>query len=395
MARFKIPVNHDKPVNDAVLLGHDEIVSTLKRFLESDDMITPLSIAINGDWGSGKTSVVNTLAKQLPNDKFIKVFFEPWRYENSDPPLALIATILNVLNKKSVATISKNIVHLAANTFSSKYLNQNIKDVADFITGKVKGVESFSKELEKVIKENQEGNQKLLIMIDDLDRCNVENTLLILSIMKLFLEIEGCICIAAVDFNRLQQAWKAKYQVTDKDDKGKEYLEKIFQIKVTLPKPTSDQVREFVEKLVPDMPDELLALFAEIGPRNPRSIKRILNLIKFRTQMLNSDFANESATLWTLLENALTNKNLILAYNGLKKQSGSLGELIINVENEDLDRFVTMLMGHISNPAPNTTDKLRKFLLLGNKYVKKFNIVNFHLDGNFDTLSNLTNEQVE
>jgi len=395
MTRFKIPISHDKPINDAVLLGHDEIVSALKRFLESDDMITPLSIAINGDWGSGKTSVVNTLAKQLPNERFIKVFFEPWRYENSDPPLALISTILNTLNKNSMGTISKNIVHLAANTFSSKYLNQDIKDVADFITGKVKGVESFSKELEKVIKDNREGNQKLLIMIDDLDRCDVENTLLILSIMKLFLEIEGCICIAAVDFNRLQQAWKAKYQVTDKDDKGKEYLEKIFQIKVTLPKPTSNQVKEFVEELMPDMPDELLALFAEIGPKNPRSIKRIINLIKFRTQMLNSDFANESSSMWSLLENAITNKNLILAYNGLKRTGESLGQFIINVDDGNIDRYATLMTNYISNPEPNTIDKLRKFLLLGNRYVKKFNIINVNLDTNFDTLSNLTNEQVE
>ena len=270
-----------------------------------------------------------------------------------------------------------------------------IGDVADFITGKVRGIESFSKELEKVIKESREGNQKLIIMIDDLDRCDVENTLLILSIMKLFLDIEDCICIVAVDFNRLQQAWKAKYQVTDKDDKGKEYLEKIFQIKVSLPKPTSDQVKEFVEELVPDMPDELLSLFAEIGPKNPRSIKRIMNLIKFRTQMLNSDFANESSTLWSLLENAITNKNLILAHNGLKRQGASLGQFIINVDDGNIDRYATLMTNHISNPEPNTIDKLRKFLLLGNKYVKKFNIINVNLDTNFDTLSNLTNEQVE
>lgn len=395
MTRFKIPVSHDKPIDEAVLLGHDEIVSALKRFLESNDMITPLSIAINGDWGSGKTSVVNTLARQLPNDRFIKVFFEPWRYENSDPPLALISTIINTLNKNSMQKISKNILLLAANTFSSKYLNQDINDVADFITGKVKGVESFSKELEKVIKNNREGNQKLIIFIDDLDRCDVENTLLILSIMKLFLEIENCICIAAVDFNRLQQAWKAKYQVTDEDDKGKEYLEKIFQIKVSLPKPTSDQVKEFVEELVPDMPDELLALFAEIGPKNPRLIKRIMNLIKFRTQMLNSDFADDASTLWSLLENAITNKNLTLAYNGLAKRRGSLGGLIINVNEENVSQYVKMMTDHMSDPEPNTADKLTKFFLLGNKYVKKFNIINVNLDTNFNTLSALTNEQVE
>ena len=113
MTRFKIPTKHDKPTDDAILLGHDEIVKALKNFLLSDDIITPLSIAIDGDWGSGKTSIMRTLSKVFTSDEFIKINFEPWRYENSDPPLALIQTIVKELQRNSVQKIGKQILYLA------------------------------------------------------------------------------------------------------------------------------------------------------------------------------------------------------------------------------------------------------------------------------------------
>jgi len=397
MTRFKISPAHDKPVDEAILLGHDEIVKALKNFIESDDMITPLSIAIDGDWGSGKTSIVNTLAKQLPSEQFIKVFFEPWRYENSDPPLALVSTILNEINKVSVTEISSNIINLAANTFSSKYLNKDIKDVAGFILGKVKTVESFSESLEKCLKEGRKNNEKLIIMIDDLDRCDVENTLLILSIMKLFLEIDDCICIAAVDFERLKQAWRTKYKVNEVDDKGKEYLEKIFQIKVAVPKPSNDQVKEYLDDLVPGMDEILLRLFSIVGPKNPRAIKKMLNIIRFRASMLNSDFSNDASALWTLLEYILENKNLILAYNGLGKTGNSFGQLINNVTPDEEENYRNTICNHIprANSIPNVFFKLETFLTLANQYVTKHHIHRDNIDNNFRILNNLTNEDVE
>ena len=72
--------------------------------------------------------------------------------------------------------------------------------------------------------------KKLIILIDDLDRCDVENSLQILSVLKLFLDIENIICIAAVDYKRLENAWLRKYTIQDKmhQNDAKQYLDKIF-----------------------------------------------------------------------------------------------------------------------------------------------------------------------
>lgn len=396
MPRFQVNPSHDKPVSEAVLLGHDEIVKALKKFLLSNDMITPLSIAIDGDWGSGKTSIMRTLSRQFNSDQFIKVYFEPWRYENSEPPLALIQTIIKALQKDSMQSIGSGILRLAISALSTKYLGMNVDDASTIIQGNVKAVESFSEELKKVIQEHRSGNQKLLIMIDDLDRCSVENTLLILAIMKLFLDIEDCICIAAVDFERLQQAWRTKYHVSDVKDKGKEYLEKIFQIKVAVPKPNDQQIREYLEELVPNMDDKMLDLFSTIGPKNPRAVKRLLNIISFRASMLNTDFAYDVSTLWSLLEHILTNKNLIRVQKNLQRNEGSIVDLIMNSEEPAIDTYVVTIKNQFdSRQVPNIDDKLKKFLHLAHTYVKKHNLLRDNLNKHFVTMSNLTNEEVE
>lgn len=401
MTRFTISPSHDKPVSEAVLLGHDEIVKTLKKFLESDTMITPLSIAIHGDWGSGKTSVMRTLERQLNSERITVVFFEPWKYENADPPLALVQTIIQKLYKnsadqKTLKNMGAALIKIAANAISQKYIGANITDVVDSITFNVKNVESFSDELAKIVKKEL-GDNKLLVIIDDLDRCDVENTLLILSIMKLFFEIENCICIAAVDFNRLQQAWRAKYKINDDSDEGKEYLEKIFQIRIALPKPNDEQIREYVEELVPKLDDQILGLFSKIGPKNPRSVKRLLNIISFRASMLNSDFAYDVATLWSLLEHILSNKNLVTVQKGLQLKDGSIVNLIMNCENEEsVNAYVNAIKNHFdSRQVPNIDIKLKTFLQLSHAYVKKHNIMQHHLDKNFVTMNSMTNEEVE
>lgn len=72
---FSIKPQKDYPVSDAELLGIKETVEVLKTFLESDQMIAPLSIAVSGDWGSGKTSLLKTLEKKLNSEKITTIFF--------------------------------------------------------------------------------------------------------------------------------------------------------------------------------------------------------------------------------------------------------------------------------------------------------------------------------
>ena len=252
--------------------------------------------------------------------KFDVLFFEAWKYEYSNPALGLIAEISRRYSTKKTL---ENILRAASYVISNKYLGIDSEKIIEIISNKQSSAESLSENLKKILNKKFK-NKNLIVIIDDLDRCDVENSLQLLSIVKLFLDIENCICIAAVDFNRLQQAWKTKYGVDNLNNDGIEYLEKIFQIRIGIPIPTEKQMKQYIEKLIPKIPNELLDLFSLTGPRNPRSFKRMLNLIAYRNNILSSDTKQIASCIWTLFEEIVSNKTAIAIYDILESTSNGL-----------------------------------------------------------------------
>jgi hypothetical protein len=115
-----------------------------------------------------------------------------------------------------------------------------------------------------------------------LDRCHVDNALGILEALKLFLSSQGAIFVVAVDMKKLERAWDLRYQGYDAARlEGKDHIDKIFQLKLSLPPKNVEGIHEYIRLLAASLPTELGALIAEGCPKNPRKIKRILNLIYF------------------------------------------------------------------------------------------------------------------
>src|SRR5256885_12642914 len=117
---FQINPVKDVPEDDAKLLGHDRIIVNLKTFLEQQNMITPLSIAIHGDWGSGKTSIMKTLSKKLNQEHFEIELFEAWKYEYANPSLGLISELTEKYahgNVTLIQSILRAAIHILSNQF--------------------------------------------------------------------------------------------------------------------------------------------------------------------------------------------------------------------------------------------------------------------------------------
>jgi uridine kinase len=328
-----MPIFEDEPIDNAELLGHSKIISGLENFLNDKNLRTPLSIAIHGDWGRGKTSVMKTLARKLDKNKFNIVFFDAWKYEYTNPSLALISQITKKYKNNENW---KKIMKTAMYVLSNKFLNSNINEITNLIHDTEDPAESISSEIKHLTKTD---NKKLLILIDDMDRCNVENTFKLLSLMKLFLDVENCICIAAVDFNHLKQVWKQKYKIeNNKEDKNvADYLDKIFQIRITIPLPPAMQIEDYIVMLYPNIQTEIKNLCIEFLPRNPRSIKRFFNLVAYRKNLINNKNTAIAAIFWTMLEEILGNKDLITMYEILNGSTHTLGDLLIsNLTPNDL-----------------------------------------------------------
>jgi len=338
--RFQIRPLPDAPITTSQLLGHASMVNDLKTFLESENMITPLTIAIHGEWGSGKTSLMKTLQANIDLSKFDVIFFEAWKFEYSNPSIGLISTLIQRYEKND--NTARSIIKASAMILSNKFLNTDINMLVDTIRGNSSESITFATKIQALLEKNLK-EKKLIIIIDDLDRCDVENCLQILAILKLFLDLENVICVAAVDFGRLQDAWRQKYKIAvGSEDKGQEYLAKIFQIRIGIPVPSTELMKGYIETLMIAPPDGVLDMLSHVAPKNPRGVKRMLNLMSYRASLLNSDVCYESACIWTSLEEIIGNEKLIKLVYWMNHNASSFAE-VISSKGDDWRAIKTFL----------------------------------------------------
>jgi len=374
---FTINLQVDLPIDKAWRLNHELVTKNLVKFLQSENLATPLSIALQGDWGSGKTSILKTLEKKLKTKNNHLVFFESWKYEYSNPTLGLVNKIISemVEDKETIIKVLK----LAANIFVRRFLQTDLDEIVNTIKESSEASQSLTKMLEESITQKLGDDKKLIIMIDDLDRCDVENCLMLLALVKLFLDIKNCICIAAVDFKRLEQAWSSKYGLgVDSKKEGQSYFDKIFQIKIVIPNPEKQNIKSYISSLVgKPFPEELLGIMAEFSQSNPRSIKRMLNLIVFRSTILefretdpHNTIAQTIATLWTLLEEMISGELTSLLYKqlGLRPFADCLVEgdwQTVYKKIEEKEDLLKIL------ESKNAIEKLEKFFKKSKKVISE------------------------
>jgi len=180
--------------------------------------------------------------------------------------------------------------------FSDIVLNKTtglkIKDIKEHFETSVKEIETLNETLEDVI-----GDGRLIIFIDDLDRCSIDNTLDILESMKLIFNAKNTKFVVAADMKKLETAWALKHKgQTDPLHEGKEHLDKIFQIKLSLPPkaffpkayPKEGDYSEanrlitlYLQDITRELPEEIMEFIAAGFPPNPRKIKRALSLAYF------------------------------------------------------------------------------------------------------------------
>ena len=141
----------------------------------------------------------------------------------------------------------------------------------------LQSLEQFEHEFQKLLElyVTQRGG-RLIVFVDDLDRCLPEKTIDVLEAIKLFLDVPGCIFLLGLDQEAITQIIQSRYSGTVK---AEQYLEKIVQIPFILPPIEAVRMRSFIASLVRQLPDDRCGdVFAEGLPPSPRQVKRIVNI---------------------------------------------------------------------------------------------------------------------
>lgn len=310
-------------------LGFDKYVNTLQMMLSEKGLETPFCIGINGDWGSGKSTFMSMMADTLRRSKnqpaIVPVWFNPWRYAKEEhliiPFLKTIEAGIGRFEKekrltKKVKEGLQNMSAAASNAAAAFAYGMK----ADFKLGvasltfdaakaagreealaerRLKAAKTLSEELTSIYYDiynylevtTDEKNFRIVVFIDDLDRCLPKKAVEMLEAIKLFLDLKGYVFVIGVARKVVEKGIAEYYSYLDREDKNEketaarsiEYLSKMIQLPLDLPKVEPGRLRAFIESLFGSA--ERYAEHSDIIEtavgENPRKLKRFVNFIAF------------------------------------------------------------------------------------------------------------------
>ena len=420
-------------------LNFGEVSQIVTEILESEAML-PVSIGIFGNWGAGKSSLLNLIEQQIKPDEWIIIKFDAWLYQGfDDARTALLETIANHLiqaakNEETILQKSKNLLAridglrlagwlaegaaLAAgfptfglvskifgtaqnalngiqDAIESKQVVETGKEIVDSGRKLIapqkqqtppQQIDEFRKEYGEILRDL---GKKLVIVIDNLDRCLPANAIQTLEAIRLFLFLNRTAFIIAADEEMIRHSVAEHYKDLSYRHQI-DYLDKLIQIPIRVPKagvleiraylymlyaihqkiPTAKlaSLRQFLETHLQQSwksqslnPEEVAKTIEEqhnqallsdferanrIAPLlanspnihgNPRIVKRILNTIKMRAQIANKrQIPLEEAIITKLVifERCVDSDVVTNFYQRINEEEGK-PELLKELENNN------------------------------------------------------------
>lgn len=272
------------------MLNNRAIANTIVKLINESEG-HPISIGVHGDWGAGKSSILAMIEEQFPSkktDTTVCIRFNGWKHQGfEDSKIALMSSILSEITRcrrmtvrakevaqklwkninwisvaKSVGSVAMTaatgvppigmlnelVNNLKSSAEDSEKVSNAIEHVGNYLSdAKVfedislsKEFSEFQKSFESLLKTTK--IKKLIILIDDLDRCLPKVTIETLEAVRLFLFSKSTAFVIAADEAMIEYAVRSyfpNYPSGNEQDRGyeysKRYLEKLIQVPFRIP----------------------------------------------------------------------------------------------------------------------------------------------------------------
>ncbi len=230
------------------LLSRKDSVIQFAEFLKSP--YCPTSIAVNGEWGSGKTFFVKQTAYHLStledaSDKCLTVYYDAWENDNEcDPIISIVDCIARVAGEEDGKHIGELVFEIAEATLDNP-LFRGIKVLrdwqkeneakSDFGYSKITPTNTQIKNKLKALFDEiiNEHGKRLILFVDELDRCKPDFAVRVLERLKHYFTIDDRVKIVfSVNINQLEHTIKHFY---GDDFDSHRYLDRFFDMVLPIP----------------------------------------------------------------------------------------------------------------------------------------------------------------
>ncbi|MCP4969543.1 MAG: SUMF1/EgtB/PvdO family nonheme iron enzyme [Arcobacter sp.] len=279
---------------------------------------TPFTVGIFSKAGKGKTSLMKLIEREINvdiknNDKILTAFFNALKFQNNEHPILSFCNVIEKTIQKDRSSFDQDtLINILNHIKNIKYKILNIKIQIDDLKNEnslINTEKSFEKQfldknsffqifdlvkgLELILIEQ---NLKIVIFIDDLDKCLPKSAIKIIECINLILDLKGLYFVLAIDRdiieNFLDNRISSKYDI-NKKYLGKTYLDKIIQLPFYIPS-CNGKILNLLENIYSKnntslkLEDEIKNVILSIPPLNiitPRFIVRLINRIKVNSKI--------------------------------------------------------------------------------------------------------------
>ena len=243
-----------------------------------DDALDPIALGISGPWGSGKSTVLKLIKTELASggvvtkdeacmdDRILVVETDPWRYDPSVGAKAtLILEVLNALTAElekhgglpehvegALKKLAKRVNWVKALTLAARssitLQLPRIDDLSSLVNeGDMEGdseprnLDEFRQDFAELLADERLSHlRRVVVLVDDLDRCLPVTVVETLETMRLFLSVAKMSFVIAADEDRVADALRDRYPEgngldEDTEEPARLYLHKIVQTTLRLP----------------------------------------------------------------------------------------------------------------------------------------------------------------
>lgn len=290
------------------LLHYEAIARTVVRFI-NETPVAPVTIGVHGDWGAGKSSVLKMTESAFKGeDRVLCLWFNGWTFEGfEDAKTVVIETIVDELRRSrptstKVADAAKKVLRrvdwlklarkaggvaftVATGIPTLGQLQDVVETVKDFVAKpqdhvSVDDLKNFASGAQQFLKEAPEETERLpeqihefrkefselleaadldrlVVIIDDLDRCLPKTAIATLEAIRLFLMVERTAFVIGADEVMIEYAVKEHFPDLPPSSGplsyARNYLEKLIQVPFRVPALGLAETRTYITLLLAEL----------------------------------------------------------------------------------------------------------------------------------------------